>query len=333
MSITLDNKTILVTGGAGYIGSHVVQQLHQRPCTVRVLDRPGVDTAHLGPAEIRTADIRDAVAVREAADGCDIVLHLAANPNLWARDPHEFEAVNHQGTRNVLQAAADVGSERTVYVSTESILTPRRKTEVISEDAMTELGDMVGPYCRSKWLAEQAAFEAARNGQPVVIARPSIPVGPGDHHGGPLTRMIRDFQAGRIKGWMAGDLNLIDVRDVASGIITTAERGEIGEAYLLVNENWTIREFLHLLAEFTGRRAPRFRVPYHVALAFAHCEEAICRWRRNGHVPMATVTGVKLTRRCFRFDGHVSARRLGLAPYRDCRESIRTILTTASNGG
>jgi dihydroflavonol-4-reductase len=330
MSLTLDHKRILVTGGAGYIGSHVVAMLHQRGNSIRVLDRPQADIKHLPPVDFFAADIRDRDAVYQAAKGCEIVLHLAANPNLWARDSAEFETVNHQGTRNVLDAAADAGAEQTVHVSTESILTPRTSTDVITESSIqTVLTDMIGPYCRSKWRAEQAAFEAARNGQPVVVVRPSIPIGVGDHLGGPLTRMMRDFQAGRIKGWMAGDLNIIDVRDVAGGILAAAETGEQGRAYLLVNENWTIRSFLHLLAKYTGQAAPRMRVPYPIALAFAHIEERWCRIRPVGHTPMATVTGVKLTRRCLRFDGQQSAKDLNLPPMRCCRESIRESLDHA----
>lgn len=324
--MTIQNKTVLVTGGAGYIGSHLVELLKNEGCTVRVLDRPGAETGHLEGVELIEGDICSHDSMREATLGCDVVMHLAANPNLWAKDPAEFEAVNHQGTRRVLEAAAAAEVDRTIYVSTESILTPRKPIDVISESVRTELADMIGPYCRSKWLAEQAAFEAAENGQPVVIVRPSVPVGPGDRRGGPLTRMINDFQAGRIKGWMPGDINLIDVRDVAGGIMAAAKCGEIGRAYLLVNENWSIREFLHLLSELTGKPAPRFKVPYSLALGFAYCEELLCRLRRNGQIPMATVTGIKLTKRCFRFDGKQSAELLGLPPMRSCRESVQEII-------
>ncbi|MHC4210213.1 MAG: NAD-dependent epimerase/dehydratase family protein [Planctomycetota bacterium] len=314
---------VLVTGGAGFIGSHLVEQLVAEERAVRVLEKPGAPTAHLpqDDIEIVFADIRDAQAVGQAAQGCDVVLHLAANPNLWARDPGEFEQVNHQGTRHVLAAARAAGARRTVHVSTESILAPSRSKGVITEDTRTSLEDMLGPYCRSKWLAEQAAAEAADAGDPVVIVRPSIPVGPGDRHLGPPSRMICDFCNGRVKGHLDGDLNFIDARDVAAGIWAAAQHGEIGRRYLLVKENWTILDLLRFLSEVTGRPVPRWRVPYFVAISFARVEEFLCR-HVTGKLPMATVTGVQLTQRPFRFDGHQSARDLGLSEMRCCRESI-----------
>lgn len=316
-------ERVLVTGGAGFIGSHLVEQLLAADQRVRVLEKPGVSTDHLpeGDIEVVPADIRDAEAVRRATRGCDVVLHLAANPNLWARDPDEFEQVNHQGTRHVLAAARGAGVRRTVYVSTESILAPPRNKGVITEDTRTSLEDMLGPYCRSKWLAERAASEAAEAGDPVVIVRPSIPVGPGDRRLGPLSRMICDYCNGRVKGHLAGDLDFIDVRDVAAGIWAAAQHGQIGRRYLLVNEHWTILELLRYLAEVTGRPAPTWRVPYFLAISFAHVEELFCRYV-SGKLPMATVTGVQLTQRSFRFDGRQSAADLGLGTMRCCRESI-----------
>lgn len=314
---------VLITGGAGFIGTPLVNRLLDAGHQVRVVERPGVDCTHLplDRIELAEVDIRDAPGVTEATRECSVVMHLAANPNLWARRREEFEEVNHQGTRNVLEAAATCDVERTVYVSTESILAPRRGGEVITEDTRTTLEDMIGPYCRSKWLAEQAAAEAAQRGEPVVIVRPSIPVGPGDLRMGPASRMICDFVNGRIKGYLAGDLNFIDVLDVAKGIEAAARTGVPGHRYLLVNEHWTILELLTELGRLTGRPAPRWRVPFALALFFAHAEEFACRFLPR-RIPMATITGVRLTQRSFQFDGTRSAAELGILPLRSCRESI-----------
>ena len=321
-----DHGKVLVTGGAGFIGSHLVELLLAEGRQVRVIEKPGVSTAHLPDqpeVEIVYADLRDSQAIAGTADGCEIVLHLAANPNLWARDPEEFEQVNHQGTRRVLDAARSASALRTVHVSTESILAPPGYQGVITEATETTLDDMIGPYCRSKWQAEELARQAAKAGDPVIIARPTIPIGPGDRLMGPPSRMICDFCNGRVKGYLQGDLNMIDVRDVALGIWTAALHGEPGKNYLLANENWTILELFEFLSELTGRAAPRMKVPYRVALSFAYLEEWVCSHLLAKRLPMATVTGVKLTQRPMRFDGCQSRKKLQLPPLRDCRDALR----------
>ena len=317
-------RQALITGGGGFIGTHLVDRLLAAGDRVRVVERPGGVHSHLPLEQIELieADIRDAAAMQAAASGCDLVLHLAANPNLWAKDDREFEQVNHQGTRNVLDAARTGGAFRTIYVSTESILAPPGSDRIIDEDTVTTIDDMIGPYCRSKWLAEQAAFEAAERGEPVVTVRPSVPIGPGDHRMGPFSRMICDLGHGRIKGYLEGDINIIDVRDVADGIMAAIEHGQPGRPELLVNENWTILELFRHLSPPLGVRPPRVRIPWLAALGFAHLEEWACTRLLRSRQPMATVTGVKLTRRPFRFDGSRSARRLGLATMRDCRATL-----------
>ncbi len=319
-----DLGRILVTGGAGFVGTRLVEKLVSEGRSVRVLEKPGASLAHLPTGRIETvyADLRDEAAVKEAAVDCDVVLHLAANPNLWSRDPTEFEEVNHLGTRRVLAAARAHGARRVVHVSTESILAPPGLEGLITEETVTTLDDMIGPYCRSKWLAEQAAREAAAAGDPVIIVRPSIPIGAGDRLMGPLTRTLRDFCNGKIKAYLEGDLNLIDVGDVAEGIWAAAERGELGRPYLLVHENWTVLEFFRYAAEVVSLSTPRWRVPYPVALLFAHLEEQVRQCLPLKGTAMATVTGVKLTQRSMHFDGHASARNLGLSPMRPCREAI-----------
>jgi dihydroflavonol-4-reductase len=223
----------------------------------------------------------------------------------------------------VLDAARRAGASRVVHVSTESILAPPGHCGLITEATETTLDDMIGPYCRSKWLADEAARQAAAAGDPVVVVRPTIPVGAGDRLMGPPSRMIRDFCNGRLKACLDGELNLIDVRDIAAGVWAAARRGKPGRSYLLANENWTIPELFGYLAELTSQPAPRIRVPYPLALAFAHLEEWLCRRVLTGRSPMATVTGVRLTRRPLRFDGSHSAKELGLLPMRDCRAAIR----------
>lgn len=309
----MDALTI-VTGGAGFIGSHLVEQLIALGRRVRVVERPGADTSHLpASVEVVSADIRDRAAVKSAMQGGQWVFHLAANPNLWVRDRADFGAVNHVGTINVLDEALAAGAERVLHTSTESILTCARKSGPIAEDVEVTLDDAVGPYCRSKLLAEREAMDRARAGKPIVIANPTMPVGPGDRGLSPPSRLIRDFCLGKLPALMDCTLNLIDVRDVAEGLLRTMERGVPGRRYLLGGENLTLVELLGILSQATGVPVPKWRVPYPVGLLVAYISEFLSD-HVTGTPPKATLTGVRLTRRTMHFDASRSLEALGLVP-------------------
>jgi dihydroflavonol-4-reductase len=315
------DATTIVTGGAGFIGSHLVDRLVALGHRVRVVERPGADAAHLpGVVEVVRADIRDREAVAKAMRGARLVFHQAANPNLWARDRGEFDAVNHRGTIHVLDAALAAGAERVLHASTESILTCAWRDGPIAEDVEVDLSDAVGPYCRSKLRAENEAMARARAGRPVVVANPTMPVGPGDRGLSPPSRLIRDFCRGTLPARMDCTLNLIDVRDVAEGLVRTMERGEPGRRYLLGGENLTLVGLLGILSELTGVPVPRWRIPYGVGLGVAYLSEF---WADHvtGQPPKATVSGVRLSRRIMHFDPSCSLDALGLSP-RPVRQSL-----------
>lgn len=316
----MDALTV-VTGGAGFIGSHLVDKLVQRGAHVRVIERPGANTAHL-PAgvELIKADIRDRDAMFRAVQGATHVYHLAANPNLWVRDRAEFDAVNHVGTINVLDAAIAAGAHRILHTSTESILTCAHQVGPIAEDVLVTLADAVGPYCRSKLRAEDAARQRAHAGAPVLIANPTMPVGPGDRGPSPPTRLIRDFCRGALPARMDCTLNLIDVRDVAEGLIRVVEVGQPGRRYLLGGENLTLVGLLGILSELTGVPVPRWSVPYWVGLGVAGFSELWSDYV-SGQTPKATITGVRLTRRTMHFDASRSLAALELR-VRPARESL-----------
>ena len=311
----------VVTGGGGFVGSHLVERLVAGGARVRVVERPGAAVGHLPPAaDVAFADIRDEAAVRAALRGCGTVYHLAANPQLWTRRRGDFHAVNYVGAVHVLRGALEAGAARILHTSTESILTRARQTTPIAEDQDVPAADVIGPYCRSKFRAERFAFHLARAGAPVVVASPTLPVGPGDRGRSPPTQMLLDCCRGKRAAYLDADLNLIDVRDVAAGMVAAAERGRAGIRYLLGAENWSIRSVFAHVAELTGAAGPRWRVPYPVALATAYASEFVAD-TFTGRVPAATVTGVKLTRRRMHFDASRSLAELGLTP-RPVRESV-----------
>ena len=314
---------ILVTGGAGFLGSHLVNELLKTDEVIRVLERPGASVDHLPLERIETvfADIRDEAAVKEATRSCRQVYHLAADPNLWRKDPAEFDAINHIGTANVLHHALNNGAERVLHCSTESILTSTDFVGGGVETLILKESDMLGPYCLSKFRAEQLAFQMAAEGKPVLVASPTLPVGPGDHRQTPPTRMSVAFCQGKLPAYLECRLNFIDARDVAAGLLAVMQRGRTGVRYLLGNENLHLSEWLKVLADESGQKAPAFTVPYALALAVAWFSE---HWANHvdGRMPMATVTGVRLTRRSMFFDPSASLTELELQP-RPIRESAR----------
>jgi dihydroflavonol-4-reductase len=306
---------VLVTGGAGFIGSHLVEQLLKRGSNIRVLEHPDAHAAHLplDRIELIRGDIRDRPAVARAVRDCTAVYHLAANPNLWTQRRGLFRQVNYLGAVNVLDAAVAAGVPRILHTSTESILTRVRQAGPIAEDQLVSAGDVIGPYCRSKFLAERHAFRSARDGAPIVIVNPTLPIGPGDRGRSPPTQMMLDFCLGKRREYLDAELNLIDVRDVAAGMILALERGRPGPRYLLGHENLSIREVFARLAILTGLPQPRRRVPYAVALAAAYVSELVADVFTH-RIPAATVTGVKLTQRVMHFDARRSLAELGLQP-------------------
>jgi dihydroflavonol-4-reductase len=306
---------ILVTGGAGFIGSHLVRLLLARGEAVRVLDLPSAPIAHLPRDRIEwfPGDICDKELVRRAVRGCRSVYHLAGNPNLWTLPRGRFHQVNYVGAVNVMETALSAGVPRLLHTSTESILTRARQSDAITEEQVVHDSDIIGPYCRSKYLAERHALRLGRAGAPVVVVNPTLPIGPGDLGQSPPTRMMLDFCKGKRREYVDAELNLIDVRDVAEGMIRALERGQAGRRYLLGHENLSILAVFAMLAQLTGLPQPRWRVPYPVALAAAYASEFLADVFTH-RAPAATITGVKLTRRRMHFDPSRSLAELDLHP-------------------
>ncbi len=318
---------ILVTGGGGFIGSHLVKKLLKQGESVRVMERPGANVTHLPQDKIEIVfnDLRDLEGIQKLTRNCKQVYHLAADPNLWRKDPAEFDAVNHIGTVNVIKAALDNGAQRILHCSTESILTSESFNGGTVEDMVLNEQDMMGPYCLSKYRAEKAAFEFARESQAVIVASPTLPVGPGDRLLTPPTRMNVAFCRGELPAILDCSINLIDVRDVATGMIAAMAKGKPGVRYLLGNENMMLSEWLALLGGNCAQNVPKFNVPYSVALTAAWFSE---HWSTyvTGRMPMATMTGVRLTKRSMHFDPSPSLKALDLSP-RPVKESAVDAVT------
>ncbi len=307
-------RTALVTGGNGFVGCHVVRALLARGDRVRVLVRNGSDLRALNGLDWERAigDVRDADSVERAARGCDEIYHVAADYRLWVLDEAPMYAANVEGAKNVLAAARRAGVARLVHTSTVGALgIPKHGPG--REDTPVALADMVGPYKRSKFLAEQAALAAARDGAPVVIVNPSTPVGAHDYKPTPTGRIIVDFLNHRMPAYVDTGLNLVDVEDVAAGHLLAAERGKAGEKYILGGEDLALAEFFARLAALSGLPAPKVKIPYAVAYGFALGAEAIAR-AVTKRPPRASLTEVRMARKKMFFDSGKARVELGYAP-------------------
>jgi dihydroflavonol-4-reductase len=285
--------------------------------------RPEADRRNICelPVEVYPGDIRDLESLRRATAGCAQVYHVAALYKLWVRRQAEIYESNVTGTENVLSAARKSGVEKVVYTSSVATLGLPGDGMPGNETTPVALADMVGHYKRSKFLAEQVALRYAREGLPVVIVNPSTPVGVGDLKPTPTGKMIVDFLNSKMPGYVDTGLNIVDVEDVAQGHVLAAQRGRVGEKYILGHENLTLQQILGLLAEITGKPSPRFKVPYGLALGVAYADAALARVM-PGREPFVPPVGVKLSKKKMFFDPSKAVRELGL-PQTPAREALR----------
>lgn len=305
--------TTLVTGAAGFLGSHVARQLVARGEGTRVLMRQSSNNRAISdlPLEYVTGDLRDVDSLERALKGVKRVFHVAADYRLWARNPQEIYDSNVGGTKNLLAAAKSANVEQLIYTSTVATIAVDRP-ELPNETTNSTLGEMIGHYKRSKWQAEQEVLMAATAGFPAVVAMPTTPVGPWDWKPTPTGKIILDFLNGKMPGYVETGLNFVGVEECAAGHLLVAERGKIGERYLLGAENLTLKQLLDTLAEITGLPAPGLKIPHGFALSVAYVESAFSRL--VGKEPQIPVEGVKIAQHKMFVDCSRAQRELGFQP-------------------
>ena len=288
--------TTLVTGATGFVGSHVARQLVAAGEPVLAFARPASRRQALDGLAIEWAegDLRDEASLDRALRGVRCVYHVAADYRLWAKRPQEIYENNVRGTKNLLAAALRAHVEKFVYTSTVATIAVERGASLPDETNRASVDEMVGNYKKSKLIAEQEALRAAHEGLPVVIVNPTTPVGPGDWKPTPTGRIILDFLLGRMPAYVDTGLNFAAVEDVARGHLLAAERGKVGERYLLGGKNITLKELLDTLSRITGLPAPTRQIPHAVALAAAYGEAAFSRV--VGREPRIPVEGVRIAR-------------------------------------
>jgi dihydroflavonol-4-reductase len=301
-----------VTGATGFVGSHVARALAEQGAELRLLVRPSSRTDNISDlrAEVAMGDLCEPESLRTVMSGCEYVFHLAADYRIWVRDPEQMYRANVEGTRAVLQAAMQAGVRRVIYCSSVATMGFTDTEQIVDEETPVLLGDMVGHYKRSKFMAEQIALKAGCGGANVVVVNPTTPIGERDIKPTPTGRIIVDFLKRKFPAYVDTGLNLADVKEVARGHLLAMEKARPGERYILGGENLTLKQILDKLAALTGLPSPTMRVPHAVAMGFAVFDQFFTGVVR-GREPRATIDAVKMGRKKMYASSAKAERELG----------------------
>ena len=302
---------VFLTGATGFVGSHVAKLAATQGASLRVLTRSTSNTSNLpASAEVVLGDLRKPVAFASALQGCDALVHVAADYRLWVPDPQEMYKANVEGTRELLRIAREAGVPRVVYTSSVATMGFKSDGTVVDETTPVSEAHMIGHYKRSKWLAEQEAIAAARAGQHVIVLNPTTPIGAMDVKPTPTGRILVDFLNRNFPAYVDTGLNLVDVEEIARMHLTALEHGRPGERYILGGENLTLKQILDKLAAITGLPSPSMKVPHAVAMIFAFFDETITG-KLRGKEPRATVEAVRMGKKMMFASSAKAERELG----------------------
>ena len=302
---------LFITGATGFVGSHVARLAIEEGATIRCLARATSTLAHLPKeATVVQGDLRRPESFAAALQGCDALIHVAADYRLWVPDPADMYKANVEGTRELLRLAREAGVPRVVYTSSVATMGFKTDGTVVDENTPVSEADMIGHYKRSKWLAEQEAIAAARAGQDVMILNPTTPIGSHDTKPTPTGRILVDFLNKNFPAYVDTGLNLVDVREIARAHLVAVERGTPGERYILGGENLTLKQILDRLAVITGLPSPKHKVPHSVAMAFAFFDENFTG-KLRGKEPRATVEAVRMGKKMMFASSAKAERELG----------------------
>jgi dihydroflavonol-4-reductase len=303
---------VFLTGATGFVGSHVARSLAAQGADLRLLVRPASDLRNIQElqAERVIGDLRDTASLKKAVAGCDVIFHVAADYRLWVRDPEQMYRSNVEGTRAILEAARENKVRRVVYTSSVATMGFQSNGHLADEDSPVSLANMIGPYKRSKFMAEEIAVEAGRSGMDVVVVNPTTPVGERDIKPTPTGRIVVDFLKKKFPAYVDTGLNLVDVAECARGHVAALERGKSGERYILGGENLTLKQILDKLAVITGLPSPSIKVPHVVALATGVVDQVFTGYIRNRE-PRATIDAVRMGRKKMFVSSSKAERHLG----------------------
>jgi len=314
-----------VTGGTGFVGGNLIRQLLNSGIKVRALVRSSSDQRNLKDLAIDqvSGDLDNQELLEKAMQGCEWLFHVAAHYSLCLKDSQAIYKANVNGTKEILAAAHTAKIKRIVYTSSVAAIGLAPEGQIADESTTTTVDKLISDYKKSKFLAEQLAFAAAKDGIPVIIVNPSTPIGPYDVKPTPTGDIVLKFLRRQMPVYVHTGLNLVDVRDVAQGHILAAEKGRIGERYILGNKNVTLKEVLDILEKITGLPAPKRSIPHFIPLLVSYFDELLIS-KLLGREPTVTINGAKMACHPMYYHSEKAVRELGLP-----QSSIETALQDA----
>ena len=307
------SDSAFLTGGTGFVGASLARLLLKQGLKVKALARKGSDRRNLDGLDVEIVEggLLDKSAIEAGVRGCRYVFHVAADYRIWVPNPADMYRVNVDGTESVIRSAAAAGVEKIVHCSSvAAVKVPDDHTAVDETNEYSSLSQVVGDYKKSKYLSDVLARDLGKKeGLPVVVVNPAAPIGPRDIKPTPTGKIVVDFMNGKMPSYIDTGMNIVHVDDAAMGHWLAAQKGRVGERYILGGENLTLKGVLDLLAAATGKTAPRFKTPYAVAYAFGAVDTAIARMR--GVEPMAPLDAIKMAKHYMWFSSEKAKRELG----------------------
>ncbi len=318
-------KKALVTGAAGFIGSHVVRQLLDENVTVRALIRPGENTANLKglDVEMMEGDVLDIGKVKKAIKGVDTLFHLAAIYAIWMKDWKQIYEVNIQGSRNLLwEAFTSDHVKRVVFTSSIAAIGVAPGKKLSNEETPFNQYDLGSHYVLTKYLSQQEALGFAERGLDLVVVNPAFPFGANDIGPTPTGKMILDILSGLNRMTFDGGINIVDVKDVAKGHILAAKKGRSGQRYILGNKNVTISEFMDMVYKAAGQKKPFLpKLPYAMLKGGTFALSMWSDWVSK-KPPLSTPVEIRYASNYLFFDNSKARKELGLK-FRPVEESLK----------
>ena len=304
-------KTAYVTGSNGFLGLNLCEALLREGWRVLALHRASSDTHYLRRLAVEPVegDINAPASLsRTLPAGVDAVFHVAGSTSLWSRQDAEQDRINIEGTRNMVEAALAAGARR--FVHTSSISAWGMCSGTIDETVPQQGASSPVNYQRSKYAAELEVLKGIERGLPAVIVNPAGILGPYDSGG--YARFFRMVHAGSLPGVPPGSLSFCDVREVSKAHIAAAERGRVGERYLLGGADASYLDLVTLIGELEGKPVPRKPTAAWILKTVATVGETISAF--TGHPPTLTREAAAMATRTLFCNSAKAVRELAFRP-------------------